>query len=64
MVEDVVPDETLTLLTGEGGIGKTTLALQLAVAMRTDGDWLGMKVTEGTVCRPRWGKGNGRTPAA
>ena len=35
--EDVIPDETLTLLTGEGGIGKTTLALQLAVAMRIDG---------------------------
>jgi RecA-family ATPase len=49
IVEDVVPDETLTLLTGEGGIGKTTLAFQLAVAMRTDGDWLGMKVTQGTV---------------
>ena len=26
IVEDVVPDENLTLLTGEGGIGKTTLA--------------------------------------
>jgi RecA-family ATPase len=49
IVEDVVPDETLTLVTGEGGIGKTTLALQLAVAMRIDGDWLGMKVTQGTV---------------
>ena len=49
IVEDVIPDETLTLLTGEGGIGKTTLALQLAVAMRIDGDWLGMKVTQGSV---------------
>jgi hypothetical protein len=26
IVEDVIPDETLTLLSGEGGIGKTTLA--------------------------------------
>ena len=49
IVQDVIPDETLTLLTGEGGIGKTTLALQLAVAMRTDGDWLGMKVAQGPV---------------
>ena len=49
IVEDVIPDETLTLLTGEGGIGKTTLALQLAVAMRIDGEWLGMKVTQGPV---------------
>jgi RecA-family ATPase len=47
IVEDVVPDETMTLVTGEGGIGKTTLALQLAVAMRIDGYWLGMKVTQG-----------------
>jgi RecA-family ATPase len=49
IVEDVIPDETLTLLSGEGGIGKTTLALQLAVAVRIDGDWLGMKVTQGPV---------------
>ena len=49
IVEDVIPDETLTLLTGDGGIGKTTLALQLAVAMRIDGDWLGMKVKQGPV---------------
>jgi RecA-family ATPase len=49
IVEDVVPDETLTLVTGEGGIGKTTLILQLAMAMRTDGDWLGMQVTQGPV---------------
>jgi RecA-family ATPase len=49
IVEDVIPDETLTLLSGEGGIGKTTLAEQLATAMRINGDWLGMKVTQGTV---------------
>ena len=49
IVEDVIPDETLTLMTGEGGIGKTTLAEQLAIAMRTDGEWLGMKVTQGPV---------------
>ena len=49
IVEDVIPDETLTLMTGEGGIGKTTLALQLAVDMRIDGEWLGMKVAQGAV---------------
>jgi RecA-family ATPase len=49
IAEDTVPDETLTLLSGDGGIGKTTLALQLAVAMRIDGDWLGMRVAQGSV---------------
>jgi RecA-family ATPase len=49
IVEDVIPDENLTLLTGDGGTGKTTVALQLAVNMRTDGDWLGMRVAQGPV---------------
>ena len=49
IVQDVIPDETLTLMSGEGGIGKTTLAEQLAVAMRTDGYWLGVKVAQGPV---------------
>jgi len=49
IVEDVIPDETLTLVTGDGGIGKTTLILQLGVAMRIEGDWLGMRVRQGPV---------------
>jgi AAA domain len=49
IVEDVIPDENLTLITGEGGIGKTTIAEQLAVAARTNGYWLGMPVTQGPV---------------
>jgi RecA-family ATPase len=48
IVEGIIPDETLTLLTGDGGTGKTTLALQLVVAMRTDGEWLGMKIAQGS----------------
>jgi RecA-family ATPase len=48
IVEDVIPDETLTLMTGDGGTGKTTIALQLGVSMRTNGEWLGMKVTQGS----------------
>ena len=49
IVPEMIPDENLALLTGNGGIGKTTLALQLGVAMRTDSEWLGMKVTQGPV---------------
>jgi RecA-family ATPase len=49
IVEEVIPDETLTLVTGHGGIGKATLLLMLAVAMRTEGAWLGMPVTQGRV---------------
>ncbi len=48
-MEDVIPDENLTLITGEGGVGKTTLALQLDAAMRTGGEWLGLKVAQGVV---------------
>jgi RecA-family ATPase len=47
IVEDVIPDENLTLVTGEGGIGKTTLMLQLAADMQTGGDWLGLPVAQG-----------------
>lgn len=48
-VPEVIPDETLTLLSGPGGEGKSTLALQLGVDMRTNGEWLGIKVKQGPV---------------
>lgn len=38
---DWIPGRTVTLLTGDGGGGKTTLALQLAVATAADAPWLG-----------------------
>jgi RecA-family ATPase len=39
-VEDFIPANTVTLLTGEGSAGKSTLALQLAVARGVGKAWL------------------------
>jgi RecA-family ATPase len=41
-----IPQAETTLLAGDGGAGKTTLALQLAVACATGGMWLGIKVEQ------------------
>jgi RecA-family ATPase len=44
LVESFVPASETTMLGGDGGTGKTTLALQLAVGGVTGGDWIGRKV--------------------
>jgi RecA-family ATPase len=49
IAEDVIPGENLTLVSGYGGTGKSTLMLMLSVDMQTNGDWLGMKVKQGGV---------------
>ncbi|KQW81052.1 hypothetical protein ASC89_04270 [Devosia sp. Root413D1] len=49
IVEGLIPDRTVSDLGGDGGTGKSLLALQLAVAMATGGDWLGHAVTEAPV---------------
>ena len=41
LVPDLIPDRTVTLLSGDGGTGKSLLALQLAVAAATGGRWIG-----------------------
>lgn len=41
LVADLVPMNTVTLLGGDGGTGKSLLALQLATAVATDAAWLG-----------------------
>jgi RecA-family ATPase len=46
-VPDVIPSSTVTLLGGDGGTGKSLLAMQLAVASATGRTWLGMDVKEG-----------------
>jgi len=46
-VEGLVPGNTVTLLGGDGGVGKSTLALQLACATAAGLDWLGVKPRPG-----------------
>lgn len=47
LVPDLIPADTVTLLGGDGGTGKSLLALQLAVAVGTDTAWIGRDVTRG-----------------
>lgn len=47
LVRDLVPLRTVTLLGGDGGTGKSLLALQLAYAVATGGTWLGRGVADG-----------------
>jgi RecA-family ATPase len=41
IVQNLIPAHTVTLLTGDGAAGKTTLALQLAAARALDRNWIG-----------------------
>lgn len=47
LVPDLVPAGTVTLLGGDGGTGKSLLALQLAHAVATDIRWLGRQPATG-----------------
>ncbi|MES2665414.1 MAG: AAA family ATPase [Pseudomonadota bacterium] len=49
LVPDLIPARTVTLLYGDGGTGKSLLALQLAVAVATGQRWLGRE-TQGGQC--------------
>ncbi|SEM61443.1 AAA domain-containing protein [Gemmobacter aquatilis] len=49
LVPDLIPAGTVTLLTGDGGTGKSLLALQLAVACALGKTWLGRGVSAGRV---------------
>ena len=42
-VEGLIPSNTVTLMGGDGGVGKSTLALQLACATAAGLDWLGLR---------------------
>jgi RecA-family ATPase len=45
-VEDLIPGNTVTILGGDGGTGKSLLALQLAVATATGTSWLGREIDQ------------------
>jgi RecA-family ATPase len=48
-VPDLVPASAPTLLTGDGGVGKSVLALQLAAATVAGLDWIGVTPRQGPV---------------
>ena len=49
VVDGLVPFRTVTSLYGDGGLGKTLLAQQLAVAVATGTPWLGRPIMSGRV---------------
>lgn len=49
LVQEMVPSKTVTLFSGDGGTGKSLLALQLAVAVTAGTAWIGRTVTPGSV---------------
>ena len=46
-VDGAIPHESVTLLSGDGGLGKTILALMLGTALSTKRDWLGFAAMQG-----------------
>lgn len=49
LVQGMVPSKTVTLFSGDGGTGKSLLALQLAVAVTAGTGWIGRAVAQGSV---------------
>ena len=47
LVDGLIPHKNVTLFSGDGGTGKSLLALQLAVAAVTGRGWMGKSVTAG-----------------
>lgn len=47
LVDGLVPIGTVTMLSGDGGVGKSLLALQLAAAVALGTRWVGQPVTAG-----------------
>lgn len=49
LVRDMIPDRTVSLITGDGGVGKSLLCLQLAVATASGTGWIGAVPDPGDV---------------
>lgn len=49
VVPEMIPSDTVTLFFGDGGVGKSTVALQLCVAGCSKVQWLGRDVAHGPV---------------
>jgi hypothetical protein len=47
LVEGLVPSGTVTMLSGDGGTGKSLLSLQLACAVALGHQWIGFPVASG-----------------
>src|SRR6476660_5847581 len=47
LVEGAVPHKNVTGLSGDGGLGKSILALMLGTSLSARRDWLGLKVMQG-----------------
>lgn len=47
LVAELVPEKTVTLFSGDGGTGKSLLALQLALAVASNTAWIGRQVAAG-----------------
>lgn len=48
-LSEIIPLQNVMLWNGDGGVGKSTLAMQLAIACTTGTSWIGLEVTQGPV---------------
>ena len=49
IVLDMIPDKTVTLVSGDGGVGKSVLIEQLGIAAAAGGEWIGTLPEAGPV---------------
>jgi len=47
LTKDAIPHENVTNISGDGGLGKTILALQLGVSLSAKIEWLGLECMQG-----------------